>query len=232
MFHIELRQAPHRLHRFNLDQRELQATVLAPWVRGAHIELGERVWDPSAASILVLEGPEIPIGRLTMGRGWAVAQRAGTDVTAQAIASVRQALTEAIVDAAPERIGAAPGAAPGTAPAPTGLAAPGQIAPADAAVLADALGLELLRSIGETPMSLPAAWRLAAQRHPRLPIGIALDLARSAVASLVRSRLVRLAPAAGGEAVDLDGHALDDALSAIDAWSLDSGPGALWIQRA
>lgn len=219
MFHVELRQAPHRLHRFNLDQRELQATLLAPWVRGTHIEVGERVWDPSTASILVLEGPEIPIGRLTMGRGWAVAQREGTEVTAQVIAAVRRDLADAIVDAAPEQI--APAAATTSAPA-------------DATVLTDALGLELLRSIGETPMSLPAAWRVAAQRHPQLPTGAALDLTRSAVASLVRSRLarlVRLAPAGGGEAVDLDGPALDDALATIDAWTLESGPGALCLQR-
>jgi hypothetical protein len=215
MFHIELRQAPHRLHRFNLDQRELQATVLAPWVRGTRIEIGERVWDPSTASILVLEGPEIPIGRLTMGRGWAVAQREGTEVTAQVIAAVRRELADAIVDAAPEQI----------APAS---------ATADATVLTDALGLELLRNIGETPMSLPAAWRIAAQRHPQLPAGAALDLTRNAVASLVRSRLarlVRLAPTGGGEAVDLDGPALDDALATIDAWTLESGPGALCLQR-
>ncbi len=215
MFHIELRQAPHSLHRFNLDQRELEATVLAPWVRGTHIEIGERVWDPSTASILVLEGPEIPIGRLTMGRGWAVAQREGTEVTAQVIAAVRRELADAIVDGAPEQI----------APAS---------ATADAAVLTDALGLELLRNIGDTPTSLPAAWRIAAQRHPRLPIGAALDLTRGAVASLVRSRLarlVRLAPADGGEAVDLDGSALDDALATIDAWTLESGPGALFLRR-
>ena len=81
-------------------------------------------------------------------------------------------------------------------------------------------------------MSLPAAWRTAAQRHPQLPIGAALDLARSAVVSLVRARLVHLAPASAGEVADLDGQALDDALASIDTWSLDSGPAALWIRRA
>src|ERR1700739_1300033 len=205
MFHIELRQAPHRLHRFNLDQRELQATVLEPWVRGVHIELGERLWDPSAATILVREGPEIPIGRLTMGGGWAVAQREGADVTAQALAAVRDALASAAADAAREQVAgnAVASAAAG------GIASLPQIAPADAAVLADALGLEFLRGLGETPMSLPAAWRTAAQRHPQLPIGAALDLARSAVVSLVRARLVHLAPASAGEVADLDGQALD-----------------------
>lgn len=228
MFHIELNQAPHRLHRFNLDQRELQTSVLEPWVRGAHIEMGERVWDPSVASVVVLEGPEIPIGRLTMGRGWSVAQREGADVTAQAIAGVRQVLTDAAAEAARQQVSAS-AAAPA---APSGIAAPAQIAPADAAVLSDALGLEILRALGETPMSLPAAWRTAAQRHPQLPIGAALDLARSAVASLAGSHLVRLAPAGADGAGDLDGQPLDDALAAIGSWSLESGPGSLWIRRA
>lgn len=230
MFHIELRQAPHHLHRFNLSERELRSTVLEPWVAGASIEIGERVWSPSAASIQVLEGPEIPIGRLTMGRGWAIALREGADVTTQALAGVRQALAEAAAQAT--LAGAAAGGVGAGAAAPAGIALATQIAPADAAVLADALGLELLRGLGETPMSLPAAWRVAAERHPQLPIGAVLDLARGAVASLVRARLAQLAPAGGEEAASVDGEDLEAKLASIDAWSIDAGPDSLWIRRA
>lgn len=230
MFHIELRQASHHLHRFNIGERELQSTVLEPWVAGTPIEMGERVWDPSTGSIVVLEGPEIPIGRLTMGRGWAIAQREGTDVTAQAIAVVRQALAEATAQATVA--GGATGGVGAGAAAPAGIALATQIAPADAAVLADALGLELLRGLGETPMSLPAAWRVAAERHPQLPIGAVLDLARGAVASLVRARLAQLAPAGGEEAGSVDGEDLEAKLASIDAWSIDAGPASLWIRRA
>jgi hypothetical protein len=228
MFHIELRQAPHRLHRFNLQERELRATVLEPWARGASIEMGERIWDPSKASIVVLEGPEIAVGRLTMGRGWAIAHREGTDVSTQAIAAIRQSLAEAAAEAVPATLAA--GAS--TAPASAGIALTTQVAPADAAVLADALGLELLRGLGETPLSLPGAWRIAAERYPQLTIGAALDLARGAVSSLVRSRLVRLAAAGIDEGGELGEEDLQSMLASIDCWTLDAGPSSLWIRRA
>jgi hypothetical protein len=232
MFHVELRQAPHHLHRFNLSENELQSTLLAPWVAGAPIEMGERVWDPSTGSILVLEGPEIPIGRLTMGRGWAVAVREGADVTAQAIAGARQALAEAAAAQATAAAGSSGATGSAGATAPAGIALATQIPPADAAVLADALGLELLRGLGQTPMSLPAAWRVAAERHPQLPIGATLDLARGAVASLLRARLAQLVTAGAEEAESVDGEGLESKLASIDAWSLDAGPASLWIRRA
>jgi hypothetical protein len=228
MFHIELRQAPHHLHRFNLGEQELRAAVLEPWIRGVKFEMGERIWDPSAASIAVLEGPEIPIGRLTMGRGWAVAQREGADVTERAIAAVREAL---IADAASTAEGAVTGEVPGSEGA-IAQAAAAQIGPADAAVLADALGLELLRGLGETPMSLPAAWRTAAQRHPQMPIGVTLDLTRGAVASLVGSRLAEVVVAGGQNAAPMQEADLAAALAAIDSWTMESGAVALWIRRA
>lgn len=207
MFHIELREPPHSVHRFNLSERELRETVLKPWARGERIEVGERTWSAEAGAIIVLEGPEIPIGQLTMNRGWSVAQRKGRDVTERALASVR------------EEQGAS---APATA----------LDAATDAELLADALGLELLRGLGERPMSLSSAWRLAAQRHPQMPPGESLDLARRAVASLARARLVAVARAGGDESQALQGAQLDAALAAVAPWSAESGPEALWIARA
>ena len=84
MFHVELRQAPHRVNRFNLDQAGLWA-LLEPWVRERAVELGERRWSPHQAAITVLEGPEIPLERLTMGRGWGAAERESHDVTQQVL---------------------------------------------------------------------------------------------------------------------------------------------------
>ncbi len=231
MFHIELRQAPHRLHRFNLGEQELRATMLEPWVRGEQIEMGDRAWKPSTASILVLEGPEIPVGRLTMGRGWSIAARDGADVTTRVMAGVREALVAASAAAAEAAV-VAEGSSSAGEGAIAQAAAPARIAAADAAVLADALGLELLRGLGETPMLLTSAWRVAAERHPQMPLGVALDLARGAVASLVRSRLVRLARAGEPEGRGVQEADLDAALASIDSWTLESGPDALWIRRA
>jgi hypothetical protein len=231
MFHIELRQAPHRLHRFNLAERELRATVLEPWVRGEQVELGERIWDPTAATILLLEGPEIPIGQLTMGRGWAAAVRDGVEVTTEVMAAVRDAM---VADAAAtvEAAMIADAASPVSEGTIAQSAVSTQIGATDAAVLSDALGLELLRGLGETPMSLASAWRVAAERHPQMPLGFALDLARGAVSSLVRSRLVRLARAGEPDGQGVQEAGLDRALSAIESWTLESGPDALWIRRA
>lgn len=227
MFHIELRQAPHSLHRFNLSEDELRTGVLEPWVRGQQIEMGERSWAGQAGKILVLEGPEIPIGQLTMGRGWAVAQREGTNVTERMLRSVSEALRAA----APAQAGVAM-ATDGSTPGPpsTIIQAASQIAPVDAEVLADALGLELLRELGDTPMSLLSAWRIAARRHPQLPPGIALDLAAKAVASLVRSHLVRLDPARSQETASTSEN-FSAALSVIDSWTEESGPSTLRIHR-
>lgn len=227
MFHIELRQPPHSLHRFNLTEQELLRTVLQPWVRGTQFELGDRVWDPAASSIAVLEGPEIPIGSLTMGRGWAVAQRKAKDVTAKAIAKARESATESAAAAAEAALasGGPAGAAVGATPMPA------HIAQADAAVLADALGLELLRSLGSTPMSLPAVWKAAVERYPQMPAGAALDLARAAVTSLVGSGLVRLSPAGTQDGGEMQQAEVERALAAIDAWTSESGPNALWVRR-
>ena len=57
MYHIELRQFPHNMCRFNLTEQELLATVTAPWAREQWIELGERKWSPHQAKLTVLEGP-------------------------------------------------------------------------------------------------------------------------------------------------------------------------------
>jgi hypothetical protein len=65
-----------------------------------------------------------------------------------------------------------------------------------------------------------------------MPLGFALDLARGAVSSLVRSRLVCLARAGEPDGKGVQETGLDGALSAIESWTLESGPDALWIRRA
>ncbi len=91
MYHVELRQFPHNTCRFNLTEQELLATVVGPWAREQWIEIGERKWSPHLARLTVLEGPQIPVGQLSMGRGWGNAQRQGEDVTERVIARAKQA---------------------------------------------------------------------------------------------------------------------------------------------
>jgi hypothetical protein len=85
MFHVELRQFPHNVCRFNMTEAEL-ATLVEPWAREQWVELGERKWSPHQARLTVLEGPHLPIEQLSMGRGWRNAQRQSEDVTERVLA--------------------------------------------------------------------------------------------------------------------------------------------------
>jgi hypothetical protein len=96
MFHIELRQFPHNMCHFNMTEQELFAQVLDGWAREQWIELGDRKWNPHQSKLIVLEGPQIPIEQLSMGRGWPTAQRQGEDVTERMIAQAKQAIPPAV----------------------------------------------------------------------------------------------------------------------------------------
>jgi hypothetical protein len=185
VYHLELRQFPHNFCRFNLTEPELHETVLDGWVRGEWIEIGERRWNFHQAHLKVLEGPELPVEQLSMGRGWRNAVRQGSDVTEQLLASARTRAT-------------APGARtiePGVGPVPAAVFEPGAASePATVSGLAtasdaierklmiDSLARELLGLLGNDPGPLLRAWQLALERHPdRTPsecLALAEDLVR------------------------------------------------------
>lgn len=194
MHHLELRQFPHNFCHFNLTEQALRETVLDAWARGESVEVGERLWNPQQANLIVIEGPELPVDQLSMGRGWRNALRQGTDVTAELLASARARL--GLVDTAPAD---APGhgkePAPGTArsawaavmgPAsgrargsgqqgsavPGGATGPGTPLP-DGGVetggqtpAEEALARQLLSLLGQNPGPLLRAWQLALEQHP------------------------------------------------------------------
>ncbi len=87
VYHVELRHFPRNLCHFNMGAEELQSAILEPWAADRMFDLGELRWDPRQARLTVLEGPRISPDQLTMGRGWRIAQRQGTDVTAQLLAA-------------------------------------------------------------------------------------------------------------------------------------------------
>jgi hypothetical protein len=89
VYHVELREFPHNTHAFNLDAARLQEKILGPWIRDQVFELGERSWIPQRTTITILEGPELPIHRLGLGRGWTNALREGTDVTSDVLAAAQ-----------------------------------------------------------------------------------------------------------------------------------------------
>jgi hypothetical protein len=149
MYHVEQRQIPHNFCRFNLTETQLHEAVLDAWARGEWIEFGERKWNPQQAKLIVVEGPQIPLEQLSMGRGWRIAEREGKDVTEQLVAAAHSARVPAAGgEARNEQGGSQAGDAFGADPATVSLMA------------------ELLGLLGEDPLPLMRAWQLALEGHP------------------------------------------------------------------
>lgn len=149
MYHVELRQFPHNFCRFNLTEAELHEAVLDAWARGEWIEFGERKWNPQQAKLIVVEGPQIPLEQLSMGRGWRIVEREGKDVTEQLIAAAHRANVSAAGNAAGDE---------------QGDSQVGGALSLDPAVVS--LMKELLGLLGEDPVPLMRAWQLALEGHP------------------------------------------------------------------
>jgi hypothetical protein len=156
VYHLELRQFPHNVCRFNLSEREL-AAVTAPWAREQIVDFGERKWSPQQARLTILEGPQLASEDLTMGRGWRRAQRQGQDVTERVLATARD------VAAAQQRAAAA-------------AVTPGMADPL-------ALGVQLASLLGEDAASLLDAWRAVVARGAGLSPSESLALAEREIAA-------------------------------------------------
>jgi hypothetical protein len=154
VYHVELRQFPHNMCKFNLSERELFDTIVGGWAQGQWIEMGERKWNPHQAKLRVLEGPHLPLEELAMGRGWRNAQHQSEDVTERVLAQARQSTQTPV----------APRATP--------------IAPTSAPVE------QLQPLLGSDPAALLQAWRLSAERRPELAPSEALALAEATLRSL------------------------------------------------
>jgi hypothetical protein len=154
MYHVEMRQFPHNFCRFNLTDAELRP-VVEPWVREKFVEFGERKWSPHEARLTILEGPELSLRDLTMGRGWRAAQRASEDVTERVLAGAAAAMQ-------------------------TEAAQP----PAGNPPLSDplAVGVQIASLLGSDPARLLDAWRQAAASSPALAPSETLALAEETLA--------------------------------------------------
>jgi hypothetical protein len=174
VYHLELRQFPKRVQRFNLDGPAIGAIVL-PWVQERGIELGEQKWSPHQATITILEGPEVSLDRVSMGRGWRAAERVSQDVTQRVLAEARHAIATGAVGTGALAGTGAPGGAAGLGETPPGPAAVGG---------ADALtvGVELAALLGGEPSRLLAAWRAVAARSSGLAPSESLALAERELA--------------------------------------------------
>jgi hypothetical protein len=148
VYHVELRQFPHNMCRFNLSEEELVDTIVGAWAADEWIEFGERKWNPHQARLTVLEGPQLAVEELAMGRGWRNAQRHSEDVTERVLEQARArqdaaaavATSEAEAAGADEQLLALLGADPGALLASWRLTAARrpELAPSEALALAEA----------------------------------------------------------------------------------------------
>jgi hypothetical protein len=178
MFHVELRQFPHKAWRFNLSEGELRAVAL-PWSRGEWLEFGERKWNPHEAEITILEGPRLEVQEIAMNRGWRNAQRHSHDITDRVLATLTQANQERAQAEEEARIEEAVRARTAESGLAAALSPPSAPAP-----VADplALGVQLASLLGPQPTQLLAAWQQAAAQSPGASPSQALALAEQALA--------------------------------------------------
>lgn len=238
MYHVELRQFPHNFCRFNLTERELRETILDAWSRGEWIELGERKWNPHQANLTVIEGPQLPVGELSMGRGWRNAERRGDDVTEQLLAAARVAASDT-----GETTARAVGPASGLeGAAGVGFSAgrgagldprPNLVASLDTRLAADSLGLETLAKLGEEPVPIAIAWQIASERYPDRPASDCLRLAELAIGSLLESGLVVLLAARGsGKAEPCEpGEQSERAMGSVVGWTGTGDSSPVLLRR-
>lgn len=206
MYHVELRHFPHHACSFNLTEQQLRALV-EPWAREQVVELAQRKWSPHVAKLTILEGPQLPVQQLSMGRGWRSAERQSEDVTERVLAAARAHDGSSTL---------APTEPPAGAPS------------SELDLHVDSLGLGIL-SLLDSPAPLWRAWRLAQARFPERSASESLGAAEQAVRSLLDKRLiVLLQPAThaadgahgdGEGAVEVPEDRLEPLLRAVESWT-------------
>lgn len=237
MYHIELRQFPHNFCRFNLTERELRNTVLDAWLAGRWIELGDRKWNSQQAKLVILEGPQLPVEQLSMGRGWRNARRDGQDVTDQLLAGA-PATPNAPAKAYWRRLTGPSATSPAEWSTPKQTVASDVERDVDASsdlrIAGDSLGLEVLAKLGVEPQPLATAWWLARERYPELLASDCLRLAEFAARSLVDAGLVVVLVENDGGEYERCGTAegLEQALRAIESWSGSGGSSPVRLGKA
>jgi hypothetical protein len=235
VYHVEIRQFPHNACRFNLTEREL-LPIAVPWAREEWVELGERKWNVNQATLTIIEGPQLSLPQLAMGRGWRNAQRQGKVVTESVLDTFKRAPGTAPQDSSPPAPVSARGAGE-----EGGSNASLERAAADLHLLGDSLGLEILALLDEGPLTLARVWRLAGARLRDRPASEGLALGEQAIRSLLERGLVVLQALPVGTPVDEGGErALEDvaeeqlepALRAIEGWAGGAQSALLGIRRA
>jgi hypothetical protein len=220
VFHLEVRQFPHTVVRFNQSEQQMRAIAI-PWAREEWVEVGERKWNSNQAKLTILEGPQLSMPQLAMSRGWRNAQRLGEDVTERVLEPLKQTSVAGAPAAEPDARAAGAGVGEGAQGA---TAAAG----ADLGLLADSLGLEILALLDDGPVPPARVWGVAQERLPGGTAAESLGLGEAAIRSLLARRLVvlrhfgageRSAEGANAAARDVGAGEIESLLRAAESWA-------------
>jgi hypothetical protein len=87
-FHVEISAGFNHARVFNLNQADVVAKIVEPWLEERTIEMGDREWEPRKSSLIILEGPQMETTDLSFGQGWSNAERASKAVTRELLSQV------------------------------------------------------------------------------------------------------------------------------------------------
>jgi hypothetical protein len=212
VYHLELRKFPHVVCRFNQSEAQLRALVI-PWTRQEWIEEGERKWNVNEATLTILEGPELSMPDLAMGKGWRNAQKRSEDVTERVLGAVQKGGGDEQGEQTVASV--QPGEAPRGAPGDGGDAR-------DLGLLADSLALEVLALLDDDAVEPARVWRMAqerlGERGGAASAADALALGERAVGSLLRRGLVVL-QVARQDGVALVPRPQEMILASVETWA-------------
>ncbi|HEX2703967.1 MAG TPA: hypothetical protein VHM72_11130 [Solirubrobacteraceae bacterium] len=196
MYHVEIRENPQRANAFNLDLARLHAELIDPWLSGEVFEFGGSEWIPQRTTMMILEGPELPLHRLGLGRGWTNALHEGKDVTMEVLEAAKAANTGRASVAARAGAGRAPD-----------------------------IERDILARVAVGPLSLPVVWDRAEIVAPDASAGERLVLAEAALNHLPAEGHVELCRGEDPSGDSLTPDEADAVLRAREAWSTDRSNG-------
>lgn len=80
-FHVELKDHRDVVRAFNLSEAQVVARFITPLRTSARFSVEDKEFESRKSRLIVVEGPHLAHGELTLGQGWTTARKRGDDVT-------------------------------------------------------------------------------------------------------------------------------------------------------
>jgi hypothetical protein len=80
-FHVELKDHRDVVRAFNLTEEQVTARFITPLRTSTRFSIEDKEFESRKARLIIVEGPRLATGELTLGQGWTTARKRGEDVT-------------------------------------------------------------------------------------------------------------------------------------------------------